>query len=156
MDRDSGEPGPGGFRQIQDVKMRGGLSRQEAASFWISFCCWCSLVVFLSLKSSFGGLSAPPGVDKVFHFFFYMPFAVFSYKHPRKKLANRVLVAIFAVNLGFMLELLQRRVAGRGFSWGDFLADTLGVAFGLMAFGSWFRIKRGLALPRSGSARRNF
>lgn len=141
MDRDSGEPGPGGFRQVQDVKMRGGLSREKASRFWISFCCWCSLVVFLSLKSSFGGLSAGPGLDNVFHFLFYMPFAVFSYKHPRKGLVTRLLVALFAVNLGFMLELLQRRVAGRAFNWFDFLADALGVAFGLLVIGIWFQIK---------------
>lgn len=113
-----------------------------SSRFWASFACWVFLVGLVSLISNTGGISLQHGTDKIFHCLFYTPFALFAFYHPRRGTKSLMLVSLFGINFGLLMEILQRRVHGRSFEWLDFVADMTGVVLGLAVFGIWFAMKR--------------
>jgi VanZ family protein len=117
------------------MKLSGGVWLKNSLSFRIGLFGWSLLTCFLSLTPRPAGVILEQGWDKVFHLAFYFPLGVLAYFHPRPGIKPVFLVACFGLNLGFLLELLQRRVPGRGFDYHDFFADALGVILGLLFTG---------------------
>jgi VanZ family protein len=98
------------------------------------------LVVSLTLMlGPFGGAEAGSGIsDKAAHFVVFglilWSFGVLFRRLPR------LWAAAAAVGLGAAVEVVQGLV-GRDASWGDLLADALGVGFALLLWVIWRRFK---------------
>ncbi len=102
--------------------------------FWIIFFSWISVICLLSLTPK-TGIHLAKGADKLAHFVFYVPFGLIGFYHPRRNFRSVLLVSLFGINLGLLLELLQRSIPGRSCEFKDFLADALGVLTGLCVLG---------------------
>jgi VanZ family protein len=114
--------------------MMTGLKRP--ASFWTIFLIWVVLIGFLSL-TPIVDVNLEKGRDKIIHFLFYLPFGFLGYYHPRQGWRNFILVPLFGLNLGLLLELIQRKIPHRVCDKFDFLADALAVLTGLLLLGIW-------------------
>jgi len=114
---------------------------KRAGWFWIFFPGWVFLTGLLSLNPH-PGVNLEQGADKLAHFLFYVPFGLLGFYHPRKSYRAVLLVSLFGVNLGLILELLQRSVPGRNCEFKDFLAGALGVVAGLLLFGAGRRLRK--------------
>ncbi len=95
----------------------------------ILFISYAMLVAFLSLQPGNGSIIGP--YDKVAHFVTYGIFAVLAH---RMHLSARhyVYVCIGIVAYSGLLEVAQSFVPGREMSVLDLLANTLGVALGML------------------------
>lgn len=108
------------------------------------------LLVSLTLMiGPFGGAEAASGVwDKGAHFVVFglilWSFGVLFSRLPR------VTAAVLAVALGGLVEIVQGLV-GRDASWGDLLADALGVAAALALWALWrgFRPRQALQTSKT-------
>lgn len=85
-------------------------------------------VVILSLIP-LSGIEAPDNSDKIAHFIAYSGLGVFAYFIARS-FNTRLYLFVFVIALGVLLETLQLAIPGRGFSYFDLLANTLGTIFG--------------------------
>jgi len=109
------------------------MSRQEMK--WIVRSLWIVSIVLVCYLSVIPRLEIPyrfSGSDKVWHGISYawlalLPF--FGFERRGAALAG----AITMVPLGIGLEFLQQHVPGRHLSLGDMIADTFGVALGILA-----------------------
>ena len=106
------------------------------------------LLVSLTLMiGPFGGVEAASGVwDKAAHFVVFglilWSFGVLFRRLPR------LLAALFAFALGGAVEVVQGLV-GRDASWGDLLADGLGIAVALLLWAIWRRFEPRTAFQTS-------
>ena len=104
-------------------------------------------ILFVSLTlmiGPFGRAEAGSGVwDKAAHFVIFglilWSFGVLFRRLPR------LMAAALAVALGGAVEVVQGLV-GRDASWGDLLADTLGIAVALLLWAVWRRFQPRTAL----------
>lgn len=95
----------------------------------------------------FGGVEAGSGIwDKAAHFVVFglilWSFGVLFRRLPR------LLAAVLAVVLGAAVEVVQGLV-GRDASWGDLLADALGIAVALLLWAIWRRFEPRTAFQTS-------
>ncbi|GAA0870487.1 hypothetical protein GCM10009116_23230 [Brevundimonas basaltis] len=106
------------------------------------------LLVSLTLMiGPFGGVEAASGIwDKAAHFIVFglilWSFGVLIRRMPR------LWAAAAAIGLGAAVELVQGLV-GRDASWGDLLADVLGVGFALLLWAIWRRFEPRTAFQTS-------
>ena len=71
-------------------------------------------------------------LDKLVHFFMYLFFVVVWGLGNKDFLQNKTRIFFYAVLFGLLLEILQHVLPfGRHFDWGDFVANSLGVLFGV-------------------------
>jgi VanZ family protein len=120
--------------------------------FWTGFMSWVFLTGLVSLMPMAQHPALKNGGDKIAHLVFYMPFGVIGFFHPRGGMKPVWLVSTFAANLGFLMELLQRNVPGRGFEYLDLAGDILGVMLGVIFFEIIRRTKWGRSRSWLGSA----
>lgn len=92
-------------------------------------------VLMILMLGPFGNVEAASGIsDKVAHFVAFGAILLcLGVLFPR---TPRILLAIGAVAVGAAVELIQGQV-GRDASWGDLLADLLGVIAVLLIWGGW-------------------
>ncbi|MBU1385144.1 MAG: hypothetical protein KKG14_06745 [Alphaproteobacteria bacterium] len=107
------------------------------------------LVSLIAMIGPFGGVEAASGVwDKGAHFVVFglilWSFGILFRRLPR------LMAAVLAISLGGAVEVVQGLV-GRDASWGDLLADALGIATALLLWATWrrFRPRTALQPPRS-------
>ena len=106
------------------------------------------LIVSLTLMiGPFGGAEAASGVwDKGAHFVVFglilWSFGVLFRRLPR------LMAAVLALALGGAVEIVQGLV-GRDASWGDLLADGLGIATALLLWAMWRRFQPRTAFQTS-------
>ncbi|MFJ6025642.1 VanZ family protein [Brevundimonas sp. NPDC092305] len=106
------------------------------------------LAVLLTLMiGPFGGVEAATNIwDKAAHFvafgLFLWSFGVLFRRLPR------LWAAILVIALGAAVEIVQGMV-GRDASWGDLLADALGVAVALLLWAVWRRFEPRTAFQTS-------
>ena len=106
------------------------------------------LIVSLTLMiGPFGGAEAASGVwDKGAHFLVFglilWSFGVLFRRLPR------LMAAVLALALGGAVEVVQGLV-GRDASWGDLLADGLGIATALLLWAMWRRFQPRTAFQTS-------
>ena len=106
------------------------------------------LIVSLTLMiGPFGGAEAASGVwDKGAHFVVFglilWSFGVLFRRLPR------LMAAVLALALGGAVEIVQGPV-GRDASWGDLLADGLGIATALLLWAMWRRFQPRTAFQTS-------
>lgn len=106
------------------------------------------LAVLLTLMiGPFGGVEAATNVwDKAAHFIafglFLWSFGVLFRRLPR------LLAAALVIALGAAVEIVQGMV-GRDASWGDLIADALGVAAALLLWAVWRRFEPRTAFQTS-------
>lgn len=106
------------------------------------------LAVLLTLMiGPFGGVEAGANIwDKAAHFvafgLFLWSFGVLFRRLPR------LLAAALVIALGAAVEVVQGFV-GRDASWGDLLADALGIAFALLLWAIWRRFEPRTAFQTS-------
>lgn len=109
------------------------LKRRTLAVFWTGF------TAFLSLmppgdSSSLEFLKLP-GVDKVGHCFFYFCLALFWCLAGLRVKGYAVIVFIFCVSFGILMEFLQFYLFyGRQFEILDMIANTIGVGCGIVLY----------------------
>ncbi len=100
------------------------------------------LLIYLSIQPS--SRLTPPFVfihsDKLYHGLYYGILVYFS-KGFLKSSWERIILGLFLVILGVLLEFAQQAVPGRFFSYGDIMANISGVFLGLV-FLFWIGIKR--------------
>ncbi len=105
------------------------------------------LVSLIAMIGPFGGLEAASGVwDKGAHFVVFglilWSFGILFSRLPR------LMAAALALALGAAVEVIQGLV-GRDASWGDLLADALGVAAALLLWAIWRGFRPRAALQTS-------
>jgi len=99
------------------------------------------MVSVLSLLPS-SHLSPGKGLDKIGHLLFYLLLVLIVWYHPKRGMMMASLVALFGLNFGFFLELIQKRIPGRSFDWMDFIMEVIGLGAGLIILGFWQGRKR--------------
>lgn len=117
------------------------MFKRSLKNFWLGFIFWIMLVSVLSLLPS-NYISHGKGLDKIAHLLFYLPLILITLYHPKRGIMVVGLVALFGVNFGFLLELIQRRIPGRSFDWMDFIMEIIGLGIGLLIIGFWQGVKR--------------
>ena len=71
-------------------------------------------------------------LDKLIHFFMYLFFAIIWGLNSKNFIQNRTRIFFYAVLFGLGLEIFQHVLHfGRYFDWGDFVANSVGVLFGV-------------------------
>jgi len=71
-------------------------------------------------------------LDKLVHFFMYLFFVIVWGLSNKDFLQNKTRIFFYSVFFGLLLEIFQDVLPfGRYFDWGDFVANTLGVLFGV-------------------------
>ena len=118
------------------------------------------LVSLIAMIGPFGGVEAASGVwDKGAHFVVFglilWSFGILFRRLPRLMAAVLAIslgsaVGVPVLPLGAAVEVVQGLV-GRDASWGDLLADALGIATALLLWATWrrFRPRTALQPPRS-------
>ena len=100
------------------------------------------LLIYLSIQPS--SRLTPPFVfvhsDKLYHGLYYGILVCLS-KGFLKYAWEWIVLALFLVILGVLLEFAQQAVPGRFFSYGDIMANISGVFLGLV-FLYWIRMKK--------------
>ena len=106
------------------------------------------LIVSLTLMiGPFGGAEAASGVwDKGAHFVVF-GLILWSFGVLFRRL-RRLMAAVLALALGGAVEVVQGLV-GRDASWGDLLADGLGIATALLLWAMWRRFQPRTAFQTS-------
>jgi VanZ family protein len=94
----------------------------------LGFILYVLAVVVASLVPA-RSVSTPGAVDKVGHFIAY---TIMTYLGliAFKSRAGSILVVLFSISLGIVLELLQSLISGRDASIADGLANFIGIFFG--------------------------
>ncbi len=71
-------------------------------------------------------------LDKLVHFIMYLFFAIIWGLKTENFSQKKIKILIYSVLFGLALEILQHILPfGRYFDWGDFLANSTGVLFGV-------------------------
>ena len=82
--------------------------------------------------------------DKLVHFCMYTIFAIIWGLKTKNFYEEKINILIFSILFGLGLEILQHILPfGRYFDWGDFLANSLGVLFGIIIL---FYLKKKITL----------
>jgi len=105
--------------------------------FQILFVALLAGLLVLSLYPSIQGPDVPEGGDKLAHFLMYFTLAaVGAIGWP-----SRTTLALLALPLlGFGLEVAQIPIPGRGFEWGDALANSIGAFCGVAVIALALRV----------------
>lgn len=103
---------------------------------------WSVIILILTLIP--GNAVPEVGIfqfDKLVHFFIFGMLMLLSSYGLKKVLDLKskpvnylMLTTLYSVSFGIMIEILQRFVPGRNFSYADIIANTIGVAIGYLAF----------------------
>ncbi|MEW6088136.1 MAG: VanZ family protein [bacterium] len=98
---------------------------------------YLSLIFYISSLSQPVKLPPFPGFDKIIHFFEFGLAGYLVYNSIDNIKKNRDLFSIvFSVIYGGLDEIHQYFVPGRTCSWTDFFADSMGIVFTVLMFGS--------------------
>lgn len=97
---------------------------------WL-FCLVLLVVVSVRPSLPMESLMFFPNSDKLYHGLYYgiMTFGSKGFLKSGRQIAT---LGIFLVVLGILLEFIQGTIPGRTFSFADMLANTMGVAAGLL------------------------
>ena len=111
---------------------------------WIPAGLWAALLFFLSAQSSLPGETLFPFGDKVAHFCMFAVLGVTLAWGGRNWRRRRALGALVLIGVAFAAtdEWHQAFVPARDPSYGDFVADVLGVLLGFIAARLFLETKR--------------
>jgi VanZ family protein len=102
------------------------------ARHWrIAFLLLCLVIAYLALSPG-QPHSASLGWDKLNHACAFAAMAFAAMLGFRNRLHYRRYVALGLVAYGAAIEIAQRFVPGRSCEWGDLLADSVGIAVGML------------------------
>lgn len=85
------------------------------------------------------------GEDKVVHFIMYfglMALLTLSFRLEKNFLKKFVTILIFGIVLAVMTEIIQSYIPGRDASWGDLIANLIGLFAGYFAVNAYLARKK--------------
>jgi len=111
--------------------------RQSVRVFFVVFYIGCIAALSLLPPNDLPQIELFNGADKVIHFTMYFIFSLlFSWTLKTELNYFRIFfIVLVTVGWGILMEFLQLDMhMGRSFSWYDALANTIGVAFGILIY----------------------
>jgi VanZ family protein len=111
--------------------------RQSVRLFFVLFYVGCIAALSLLPPNDLPKIELFRGADKMIHFMMYFIFSVlFCWALKTELNYSRILfIVLVTVGWGILMEFLQLDMhMGRSFSWFDALANTIGVAFGILIY----------------------
>ena len=111
--------------------------RQSVRVFFVVFYIGCIAALSLLPPNDLPQIELFTGADKVIHFTMYFIFSLlFSWTLKTELNYFRIFfIVLVTVGWGILMEFLQLDMhMGRSFSWYDALANTIGVAFGILIY----------------------
>jgi VanZ family protein len=111
--------------------------RQSVRVFFVVFYIGCIAALSLLPPNDLPQIELFTGADKMIHFTMYFIFSLlFSWTLKTELNYYRIFfIVLVTVGWGILMEFLQLDMhMGRSFSWYDALANTIGVAFGILIY----------------------
>jgi VanZ family protein len=111
--------------------------RQSVRLFFVLFYVGCIAALSLLPPNDLPQIELFRGADKVIHFMMYFIFSIlFCWALKTELNYSRIFfIVLVTVGWGILMEFLQLDMhMGRSFSWFDALANTIGVAFGILIY----------------------
>ena len=111
--------------------------RQSVRLFFVLFYVGCIAALSLLPPNDLPQIELFRGADKVIHLMMYFIFSVlFCWTLKTELNYSRIFfIVLITVGWGILMEYLQLDMhMGRSFSWYDALANTIGVAFGILFY----------------------
>jgi VanZ family protein len=111
--------------------------RQSVRAFFVVLYVGCIAALSLLPPNDLPQIELFRGADKVVHFMMYYLFSIlFCWTLKTELNYLRIFFIVFVtVGWGILMEFLQLDMhVGRSFSWYDALANTIGVAFGVLTY----------------------